>query len=351
MGHSLSRTILLVCLLLFLTVGAQAEDESVVSDGCELEGRDLSIAHARQLLFSAEDSCATAELEGYLANRRSSDKSRAEALRLLSAAYFYRGYLKDTSVVHQEVSVPAIRAFRLDPDWHGTLDSDEPQYLVWMEEARQVAAQMKDEPEQVAKLTVVTDPPGANVYLNGAYVGRSEIELAEIPYQSHNVTIKKDKYNDTTFAITLNANRDEYRLSVSLTIQPRFDEWQAAMDKYYRARRIDRWKKIITGLGIVGGMVGSYTLQQQSSDAHSEYAASFNPDWDGYNSKASTKSVVMGATLGLVLLETLWFITTPGAPDPEDDVFSQADNGPDPFVTVSDRSMIVGLRFSIGGKQ
>lgn len=68
--------------------------------------------------------------------------------------------------------------------------------------------------EKAGKLTISSNPENAEMFIDNAFVGYTPMTY-KLPYGSHNITIKKDGYNDFVLS-SVNISEDESKFNVSL---------------------------------------------------------------------------------------------------------------------------------------
>jgi len=68
-----------------------------------------------------------------------------------------------------------------------------------------------DEKPTIAEgsISIISNPSGATVYLNGAYMGKTPLSLDNVISKSHIITVKKTGYNDKTLRLSLSAGGAE----------------------------------------------------------------------------------------------------------------------------------------------
>ncbi len=129
-----------VCVaVVYLPVSTIVAAGQVSDTACAYNREEPSIKHARVSFTELDYECARQELQDFLAGRNLTPEQETEAWFLLSAVQYYALFGEDSELIKTEVITAGKAALRLSPGLPGELDIDDPEYLDWMQEARQMA--------------------------------------------------------------------------------------------------------------------------------------------------------------------------------------------------------------------
>jgi hypothetical protein len=78
-----------------------------------------------------------------------------------------------------------------------------------------------DKIQTTAQLLISTNPPGADIYIDGVYYGQSPVNVS-LDYGQRMISFRKDGYRDVDFPILLNENNSPPSLTLTMEIAP---EW------------------------------------------------------------------------------------------------------------------------------
>lgn len=289
------RMVIAVVIIAFgALLSAAATEPSVQQEECDYDRANPSIDHARAFFSRLEYQCALTELQDILSADNLESHLRAEAYRLLSAVHYWIGYDEDepTEVIKEKVINTGKAAFKALPEWTGEFDIDDEDYLAWMREAKQ-AAQEELERERLLQQQVEE-------------ARRDSIALAE------------KRTADSLASITLSEREQD--------AVPEPTAWRTSMDDYQSdylsARRRNRYKKLVTGLAVLGGATTTFLMHKKAEDSYDKYMVSRNPEdisnnlyWSKYEQEVELRNVLGGVTVGLAVLEVIWFVTAPERPN------------------------------------
>ncbi len=268
-----------------------AAKPSVQQEECDYDRANPSIDHARAFFSRLEYQCALTELQDILSAESLESHIQAEAYRLLSAVHYWIGYDEDepTEVIRDRVIDAGKAAFKALPEWTGEFDIEDEDYLAWMQEARG-AAEEELERERLMQQ-------------RAEQVRRDSIALAE------------ERTADSLASITLSEQEQDVAPE-STGRRTSMDDYQS---DYLSARRRNRYMKAVTGLAVLGGAATTFLMHKKAEDSYDKYMASrnledINNNWESYDDYYNLRNILGGVTVGLAVLEVIWFITAPERP-------------------------------------
>ncbi len=166
--------------VVYLPVSTIAAAGQISDIACDYDREEPSIKHARVAFTELDYECARQELQDCLTGAGFTSEQEADARFLLSAVQYYALFGEDPQLVKTEVIEAGTAAFKLSPGPPGELDIDDPEYLDWMREARQIAlaelaeeSQARQEQESQEKPEVApTTPTAAATVADGTGEGK-----------------------------------------------------------------------------------------------------------------------------------------------------------------------------------
>lgn len=185
-------------------------------------------------------------------------------------------------------------------------------------------------------INIQSEPKGAEVYLDGNFMGNTPLALKEIDAGEHVIKVTKAGYVDAETTITLNP-KENRNVKIILEETPETREkrlkYQSALDRYEASmeeyRQISKPKKIwgfsLLGAGIATGVTATifYIIGiNDASTAYDEYKNSvlysdinnkFNGVKDG-ESLITTGHIMTGVTVILIGASLYQFFTIPAKP-------------------------------------
>ena len=133
------------------------------------------------------------------------------------------------------------RAFRLNPTMVLDAKDYSPSFLVLVK-----AEQDRLSREPKGKFSVITDPPAAEVYLNGSLQGISPLELSAFPVGDYVVTIATNRYRTLERRVTISPD-ETTALKEKLT-------WQGEEKPHEQKKIADAHAEIARGLFVAGAL-------------------------------------------------------------------------------------------------
>lgn len=257
---------------------------------CDYDRTNPSVDHARAFFSQLEYQCAHSELQDFLLTDsiELDLQVQASAYRLLSAVHYLIGYDEDerADLIRGRVIDAGKAAFKAQPDWAGEFEIVDQEYLGWMQEARQ-AALGELEQERLAQQQVEEARQDS--------VALATIQIADSLVPSASSQREQDAVPEPT---RLPTSMDDHR----------FDNQSTHLSR-----------KTVTGLGVLGGLAATWLSQKQADKTYDEYMASVTPSdidkhWSSYENKVRLRNILGGVTVGLAVLEVIWFVTTPERP-------------------------------------
>lgn len=131
-------------------------------------------------------------------------------------------------------------------------------------------------------LNIVSEPKGAEVYLDGTLMGNTPLALKDIDAGEHVIKVTKEGYVDAETTITLNP-KENRNVKIILEETPETREkrlkYQSALDRYEASmeeyRQISRPKRIwgfsLLGAGVATGITATIFYIYGASNASSAY--------------------------------------------------------------------------------
>ncbi|MCX7945291.1 MAG: PEGA domain-containing protein [Deltaproteobacteria bacterium] len=185
-------------------------------------------------------------------------------------------------------------------------------------------------------INIQSEPKGAEVYLNGTYMGNTPLALKNIDAGEHVIKVTKAGYVDAETTITLNP-KENRNIKIILEETPETREkrlkYQSALDRYEASmeeyRQISRPKRIwgfsLLGAGIATGITATIFYIKGMGDASSAYNEYKNsvliPDIDSrFNAVKDGESMITlghimtGITTALIGASLYQFLTIPSKP-------------------------------------
>ncbi len=185
-------------------------------------------------------------------------------------------------------------------------------------------------------INIQSEPKGAEVYLDGNFMGNSPISLKEIDAGEHIIKLTKQGYFDAETSITLNPKENRnVKIILEETAETRekrlkyqsaLDRYEASMEEY---RQISKPKKIwgfsLLGAGVATGIAATIFYIKGLSDASNAYDnynnsvvfedinSNFNRVKDG-ESLVTIGHVMTGITAVLIGTSLYQFFTIPTKP-------------------------------------
>lgn len=160
-----------------------------------------------------------------------------------------------------------------------------------------------DENEALAALSVVTEPPGATVYVDGKVRGQSPLNVEGLPAGGHRVKLVKDGYLENSRVLNLRADRTE---AVTVTLTPSGDRPNAVEAQIGTGGGGGSiWTNpLFLGAVAAGGVTAAYFAFRDTNDPPIAGSVSVSP-----------------ADVGIASLTTFTF-TAVGASDPDGDALT-----------------------------
>ncbi len=185
-------------------------------------------------------------------------------------------------------------------------------------------------------INIQSEPKGAEVYLDGSFMGNTPLALKDIDAGEHVIKVTKAGYVDAETTITLNP-KENRNVKIVLEETPETREkrlkYQSALDRYEASmeeyRQISKPKKIwgfsLLGAGIATGIAATVFYIKGLGDASSAYDeyknsvlmsdinSKYNAVKDG-ESMVTIGHVMTGITAVLIGASLYQFFTIPSKP-------------------------------------
>lgn len=210
----------------FIKINASDEEEGTVEIGNHIS---MSLEEAKEIELEEGQHKIVIKIEGYEPLVKNIEieagqsyvidlkdmKKKVGKLQVIAKGLTdYKIYIDDVEYPANEVILLEYGEYNLIVRKEGYKDWTK-KFKIQQEMNRIELELEKEATANLVRMLVDTEPQGAEVYINGAYIGLSPVET-QLPYGQYNISIKKEGYSTFDFPVNLEEGRKERQFLFTL---------------------------------------------------------------------------------------------------------------------------------------